>query len=294
MDWLNRMNLAVDYIETHLTEKVDYAQVAKQACCSANHFQRMFSFITGVPLSEYIRRRRLTAAAFQLQNTGARVIDLALQYGYESPEAFSRAFAKLHGVSPMSARDKGTVLKAYPRISFHISIKGDSEMNYRVEEKDGFTVFGLELQTNVIAGQCYQDIPAFWEACENDGSCLRLAKAAGKRPEELLDVGVTYDHNPNGDMKYMIGCIKNSESVPPEFQVLHIPKQTWAIFSVVWEGKGESGSLHEMWQRIYSEWFPAANYQHADCDFDFECYYGNRDAEYGVEIWIPVVELKQE
>jgi AraC family transcriptional regulator len=130
MDWLARMNNAMEYIETHLSEAIDYDQVAGIACCSTYHFQRMFSFITNVPLAEYIRRRRLTLAAFELQNTGVKVLDIALKYGYESPEAFSRAFKKMHGVAPMSARDNGVSLKAYPRLSFHISIRGDEEMNY--------------------------------------------------------------------------------------------------------------------------------------------------------------------
>ncbi len=212
MEWLDRMNRAMDYIEENLEDGIDVGRAAKMACCSTYHFQRMFSFITNVPLSEYIRRRRLTMAAFELQNTNVKVIDLALRYGYESPEAFSRAFSKLHGVTPIAARAKGVFLKAYPRMSFHISIKGDDEMNYRIEEKEAFEVFGLELQTNVVEGQCYKDIPAFWESCAKDGRDVALAKAAGKKPNELLDAGVTYGHNPNGDMKYMIGCIKHPDA----------------------------------------------------------------------------------
>ncbi|SFS35615.1 AraC-type DNA-binding protein [Paenibacillus sp. 453mf] len=143
MDWLQLMNNAMEYIESHLTEEIDLNQAARVACCSTYHFQRMFSFITGVPLSEYIRRRRLTLAAFDLQQSHAKVIDTALKHGYESPEAFSRAFKKMHGVMPTSAREKGIALKAYPRLSFHISIRGDVEMNYRIEEKPAFEMFGV-------------------------------------------------------------------------------------------------------------------------------------------------------
>jgi AraC family transcriptional regulator len=290
MDWLDRMNLAMDYIETHLTENVDFDQAAQMACCSTYHFQRMFSFITNVPLSEYIRRRRLTMAAFELQNTETKIIDLAFKYGYESPEAFSRAFSKLHGLTPMSARNKGATLKAYPRMSFHISIKGDSEMNWRIEEKDGFEVFGLELQTNVIDGQCFKDIPAFWDVCENDGRCIALAEAAGKKRNELLDAGITYDHKPDGGMKYMIACIKHMEVASAEFTVLSIPKQTWAVFSVEWQPGQTNDNLHDTWRRIHSEWFPTASYEHADCDYDMERYFGKEKSEYGVEVWIPVVK----
>lgn len=116
MDWLDRMNGAMDFIETHLDERINYEEVAKTACCSAYHFQRMFAFITDVPLSEYIRRRRLTIAAFELQCSDVKVIDVALKYGYESPEAFSRAFKALHGVMPTLARSNGMALKAFPRM----------------------------------------------------------------------------------------------------------------------------------------------------------------------------------
>jgi len=290
MDWLRRMNLAMDYIETHLTQEIDINQAAKMACCSTYHFQRMFSFITNVPLSEYIRRRRLTMAAFELQNTGAKIIDLAYRFGYESPEAFSRAFSRLHGITPMSAREKGTTLKAYPRMSFHISIKGESEMNYRIEEKEAFEVFGLELRTNVIDGQCYKDIPAFWQECEADGRCIALARAAGKKRDELLDAGMTYAHSPDGSMKYMIACFKQADTDTADFTVLSIPKQTWAVFQVDWKNEKDDANLHATWQRIYSEWFPTASYEHADCDFDFENYIGNAESGYGVEIWIPVVK----
>ncbi len=128
MDWLVRMNSAMEYIETNLADTISYDEIAHRACCSTYHFQRMFPFITGVTLSEYIRRRRLTLAAFELQTTGSKVIDVAMKYGYDSPEAFARAFKNLHGIMPISARDTGVSLKAYPRMSFHISIKGDVEM----------------------------------------------------------------------------------------------------------------------------------------------------------------------
>ena len=143
MEWLDRMKSAMDYIETHLDEEVDPAEAAKRACCSVTHFQRMFSFITGIHLSEYIRSRRQTLAGFEQQEGSAKEIDVALKYGYDSPEAFSRAFKQLHGIMPTAARSKGAALKAFPRLSFHISIRGDVEMNYRIEEKQPFKMAGL-------------------------------------------------------------------------------------------------------------------------------------------------------
>lgn len=137
MDWLERMNRSMNYIEQNLSNEIDAKEVARLACCSEYHFPRMFSSITGFTLSEYIRRRRLSQAAFELQNDNfIRIIDLALKYGYDSPDAFSRAFKSLHGVTPTEARRKGVELKAFPRISFQITIKGDVEMEYRIEVLD--------------------------------------------------------------------------------------------------------------------------------------------------------------
>ena len=136
MDWLERMNNALNYIENSLNEEIDYKEIAKAANCSEFHFSRMFSSISGISLSEYIRRRRLTLAAFEIQKSDIRIIDVAIKYGYVSSDTFSRAFQKMHGVTPSNARNRGVQLKAFPRISFQISIKGDTEMEYRIENLD--------------------------------------------------------------------------------------------------------------------------------------------------------------
>ncbi len=153
MDWLQRINGIIDYIENNLTDEIKLDAIAKIGCCSIYHFQRMFSFLTDVSLSEYIRHRRLTQAAYELQNSRIKVIDLAFKYGYESPDAFSRAFQNLHGVPPTLARDLGARLKAYPRISFHISIKGEVEMNYRIEDKQSFSVIGKKIRLTTANNQ---------------------------------------------------------------------------------------------------------------------------------------------
>lgn len=123
MDTLARLNEALGYIEDHLTGPVDYKEVAKIACCSEYHFTRMFSFLAGIPLSEYIRRRRLTLAALELNSSDHKVIDIALKYGYASPDSFARAFQSVHGINPSEARSHGQSLKAYPRMTFQLTIK---------------------------------------------------------------------------------------------------------------------------------------------------------------------------
>ena len=129
MDWIERLNRAMGYIEEHLCDKFEIEEAARIACCSTYHFQRMFAYMAGVPLSEYVRRRRMTLAAVDLQSGGEKVVDVALKYGYESPTAFTRAFKSVHGIVPSEAKESGARLKAFPPVSFRISIKGDSEMN---------------------------------------------------------------------------------------------------------------------------------------------------------------------
>jgi AraC family transcriptional regulator len=288
MDWLNRMNEAMDYIENNLADEIDYLKAAQIACCSTYHFQRMFSFITAVPLSEYIRRRRLTLVAFELQNSDIKVIDAALKYGYDSPTSFTRAFQNLHGVTPTAARDAGVKLKAYPRISFHISIKGESEMNYKIVEKVAFEVFGKEFKTSVIDGVCYKEIPEFWNKCVENGTAAEIIKTAGKPENGLLDAGVTFAHNgSDGTMRYMIACDKPDNTIPCQFTVLKIPALTWAVFDVDWHG--DDSAIHEVWKKIGTEWFPTSSYEHADAP-EMERYFGDRDSEYKCEIWIPVVK----
>ena len=120
MDWLDRFNAAIDYIENNLDNKIEYSSVARAACCSEFHFSRMFSSLTGISLSEYIRRRRLTKAAFDIQTSNEKIIDIALKYGYDSSDAFTRAFKKLHGVTPNAVIENSVQLKAFPRIPFKL------------------------------------------------------------------------------------------------------------------------------------------------------------------------------
>ncbi|SDT11259.1 AraC family transcriptional regulator [Paenibacillaceae bacterium GAS479] len=133
MDRARKMNAALDYIESNLTSEISYAEAAARAGCPAYHFQRMFSYLAGFPLSDYIRRRKLTLAAADLQVDGSKVIDISLKYGYESPEAFTRAFGQLHGLAPAEARKPGARLIACPRLTFQFEPLGGINMNYRLD-----------------------------------------------------------------------------------------------------------------------------------------------------------------
>ncbi|WP_078553754.1 AraC family transcriptional regulator [Bacillus alkalicellulosilyticus] len=279
MDWLDRMNNALDYIETNLADNISYHEIAKRACCSSYHFQRMFPFITGVSLSEYIRRRRLTMAAFELQTTDAKIIDVAMKYGYESPEAFARAFKNLHGTTPISARVKGVSLKAYPRLSFLISVKGDVEMNYRIEQRRSFEMFGIYGVINQDMKTAFSEVPQFRKKCDDDGSVGLMNGLLGRFGDTLLHAAL-YDHN-GETFKYMI-CyyLPKGIEIPERFTTLSVPELTWAIFTE------PQCNLPNLWERIYSEWFPTSEYEQVEAP-SFEMYYGMAGHE-TAEIWIPV------
>lgn len=280
MDWLDRMNTAMDYIELYLTDTIEYKQLAKIVCCSVYHFQRMFSFISGVTLSEYIRRRRLTLAANELQNKDSKIIDIALKYGYESPEAFSRAFKSMHGVAPTAARNMGVTLKAYPRMTFFLSIKGGIEMNYRIEPKEAFEMFGVvgTIQTD-SQETSFIEVPKFRIKCNEDGSVDHMNALLGRSPDTRLHAAL-YDYTENS-FKYMI-CqyITGNLAIPKEFEILSVPALTWAIFPV------EDCDMPNIWRRIYSEWFPTSDFEEVEGP-QFEMCYSKTDNPEG-EIWIPV------
>ena len=281
MDWLNHMNAAIDYLEAHLEDEISYDCAAQIACCSTYHFQRMFSYITGVPLSEYIRRRRLTLAAFALQAGGCKVIDAALKFGYESPEAFSRAFKKLHGIMPLSARDMGVSLKAYPRMSFSITVNGVVEMKYHITQREAFRVFGICADISTDQETAFEQVPKFFRKCDDDLVPDEINKRLGRFSDHHT-ISALYDYSEH-TFKYML-CqfLPKDISIPEKFTVLDVPAATWAVFDV------PDGEMQAMWRRIWTEWFPASGYESVE-GVQFEMYYGLASHEnvFG-EIWIPV------
>ncbi len=281
MDWLNRMNLAMEYIENNLDDEIPYDKVAQIACCSTYHFQRIFSFITGVPLSEYIRHRRLTLAAFELQTSPIKIIDVSLKYGYESPEAFARAFKKLHGVMPISARDKGVLLKAYPKMSFHISIKGDIEMNYRIVEREAFKVFGVYAE--IRQEKSFAEVPQFFQKCDEENVPNEINDLLG-RFHDNHTISALYDYKETA-FKYMLcNFLPKGLAVPEKFTVLDVPATTWAVFDV------PDCDMQEMWKRVWSEWFPTSGYEMVE-GVQFEMYYGLASHKNVLgEIWVPVMK----
>ena len=184
MEWIDRLNRAVDYMEKNL-EAPDLQEAAKIACCSPYHFQRMFTLLAGVPLSEYIRRRRMSRAAVDLQS-GEKIVDAAVKYGYSSPTAFNRAFQAVHGLPPSQAKKPGVSLKSYPSIRFAITVQGVEEMEYRIEKRDSFRIVGVSSPLRKNLEESFQCVPEMWGRAAVDGTIPRLAALMDGEPNGLL------------------------------------------------------------------------------------------------------------
>jgi AraC family transcriptional regulator len=294
MDWLVKMNSALDYIEENLTEELDMDRIAAKACCSSYNFQRMFSFIADCPLAEYIRRRRLTQAALALVNTDARIIDIAVTYGYDSATSFSRAFTSLHGLTPSEARRDGAKLKAYPKISFHISIKGEKEMEYRIETKEAFDIYGIETIASLSDEAGFLSPNGLWKQCQGNGEYGRLEASAGDDPgfisKNLCKVHAAENYRKTewNTFPYMLFSFLTKGSTPEGYTTVRIPAQTYAIFpSERFNWEETPAVVQAMHKRFYNEWLPTANYERADGP-SFEMYGGDSNAGY-IELWFPIV-----
>lgn len=294
MEWSERLNAAVAYIEDNLTGDIDTGAAAEKALCSPFHFQRMFYVVNGFTLGEYIRRRRLTLAATELSYTDGKVIDIALKYGYGSPDAFTRAFRQVHGITPQAAREPGVSLVAYPRVSFRISIRGGIDMDYRIIEKPAFDVVGKARKFTNANGQNLIDIPKFWDEVNGgedgeDGETLFELNGGQLGPLTGGDgLGVCFDLNGAGDFMYAIAVEKIGDDVPAGCEVMRIPAATWAVVDITGP---IPGALIAASRRIYAELLPATGYEHAGTP-DFEVYFpgDSTSPDCHSQMWVPVVK----
>lgn len=291
MDWITGIQRALDYTEAHLTDEVDYGAAAKAACSSSFHFQRMFAMLCGFTLGDYIRMRRLALAAEDLTGTDAKVIDVALKYGYDTPESFSRAFARFHGVTPTQARRGGQV-KSFSRLSVKLTLSGGNTMDYRIEKKGAFKLVCRKIRVNKPQGDtATADISAFWNKCSADGTMDKLRKYA--RFDSLHGVlGVCF----SGEMAdsafpYAIGAEWNGAPLDGEgLEIAEIPAHTYAVFT----SKGPMpGAFKETYRKICTEFFPQSGYEYGS-GVELEVYPSadTQDPNYTCEIWIAVKDKK--
>jgi AraC family transcriptional regulator len=286
MDWIAGLQRALDYIEAHLTEEIDFEKVAAESFFSNHYFQRTFGILCGYSLGEYIRLRRLSLAGAELANGKEKVIDVALKYGYDSPDSFAKAFQKFHGITPSQARVDGKTLKSFSRLSIKISLEGGNVMNYKIEEKEAFDVLERVETHTVENGQNNTSIPDFWSRAYADGSMEKLETLAS---DKKYTFGICYGNEKKNDptFEYSIAVKCDEDTVAPEgLRKNTIPARTWLVFGCV---GAMPKAIQEAWHKIVTEFFPTSVYQ-PTCEMDLEVYTdGDMDSpDYYSEIWVPI------
>ncbi|MDD6725672.1 MAG: AraC family transcriptional regulator [Oscillospiraceae bacterium] len=291
MDWITGISKAIDYIEEHITEPTDYARAAKEACSSPFNFQRVFALLCGYTLGDYVRMRRLTLAGEELLSTDAKVIDVALKYGYDSPESFSRAFTRFHGVSPSAVR-KGAAIHSFSRICVKLILTGGSIMEYRIEKKQAAKII-CRRREFTKPGDDYtnREIPEFWNECGRDGSIQKLCGYIKDSAQfkGLLGVCFSTEMTDSG-FPYGIGAEYDGESDPQDFEIVEIPAYTYAVFTV--RGRMPD-AFRETYRKICTEFFPQSGYEYGN-GVEIEVYPSAdvQNPDYTCEIWIAVKPKK--
>lgn len=279
MDWVDRLNEAVRYIEDNLTGEIEYEKLGQIACCSAYHFQRMFNYIAGVPLSEYIRRRKMSLAAVDIQGGEAKIIDVAAKYGYSSPTAFNRAFQSVHGVSPSAVRGEGVPIKLFPPITIKVTVKGVEEMNYRIETRKAFRIVGKSFPLSREIERNFAEVPQMWQGAVEDGTIEIIVSLMNGEPCGVLGVSVCTDGE---EWRYYI-AVSSAAEIDDALEEYVVPGCTWAVFP----GSGTGKSIQELEGRIVTEWLPTSGYEFTNGP-DIEVYFEPNPENTAYEVWIPV------
>lgn len=273
--WNEGITNAIAYIEENLTEDININEIADKAYVSSFYFQKIFNVLCGFTVGEYIRNRRLTLAAQELCSTNIKVIDVAMKYGYDSPDSFARAFTKFHGISPSIAREKGSKLNSFAPLKIKLTLEGGNMLEYKIVEKAQFTVMGRARKFNNKTS--YSEIPKFWqeymESVENKVVCGMY--------------GICIDSDgENFDYLIADNYIPWNE-IPEGYETKVIQAGTWAIFPC-------RGSLPKALQdvntKIWSEWLPSCKSYKLAGNYNIEMYAQpceNQDCNYS-EIWIPI------
>lgn len=287
MDWATGIQNAIDYIEEHIVEDLDYNEIAKQAMCSPYYFQKIFGILCGITVGEYIRNRRLTLAGSELMKENAKVIDVALRYGYESPESFTRAFNRFHGITPSEAKRIGGKLRSFSRFKVQIILKGGNSMDYKIVSKESFTVLE-KVELHTVAGEQNKNtIPDFWNRAHKDGTIETLLKCASDR-SYIFGICYGNGHTDCENFDYGIAVQCAPDTVAPEgYRVNTIPARTWVVSECV---GAMPDAIQQLWHEMCSEFFPTSDYK-LTYEMDIEAYPAGDMAafDYRSQIWIPIV-----
>ena len=290
MDWIQGIQRAIDYVEENITEEIDFEEAAKQAYSSSFHFQRVFSILCGFSLGDYIRMRRLSLAGEELSKGNAKIIDIAMKYGYDTPESFSRAFTRFHGVSPSEAKRRAPV-KIFTPLSVKLIVTGGSKMDYRIEKRDAFQVVCKRKKVEKPqSANATKDITAMWQTFGADGTMARLIDCMPKNPVMKGLLGICFSSELDArQFPYGIGVEYDGREVADDLEVVTIPANTYAVFTS--KGKMPDAFI-DTYHRIVTEFFPqSAQYEYAE-NVEFEVYSSAdvSNPDYQCEIWIAVKE----
>lgn len=285
---LERLNQAMDHIDAHLDGQVDAAELARIAVTSEYHFRRLFSALAGMPLSEYVRRRRLTVAGAEVLAGERTLLEVAVRYGYASGEAFARAFRTLHGVGPGEARRTGAVLRSQPRMSFRLIVEGSSSMQYRVVQKEEFRVVGKKARVPLVHSGANPAIVEFVKGIDEE-TIRRITALSDQQPEGI--VGVSDDLDPSRaegtELTYYHGVVTSTATsdVPGDLDALAVPAGTWAVF----ENSGPfPQELQNLWRDVFTQWFPSNPYRSRPGPEILRVRPSQDWTEAAAELWIPV------
>ena len=282
MEWMEAVREAVSYMESHIMEDITMYDVAEHVHISPFYFHKGFSMLCGYSIMEYIRNRRLALAGEELITGGVTVTELAMKYGYDSPDSFTKAFSRFHGCSPSAVRREGTMLKAFAPLKLTISLKGGYIMDYRITKKEAFTVLAVAKEFGYENAK--QEIPSFWEEHYASGNGKYVCGMFGINTD--LQMG-------NEKFEYMIADVYHpSAEIPDGFTVRTIPAFTWAVFPC----KGPlPEALQDVNTKMFSEWLPASQDYEFTAGYCVEMYddpdkypKGTNDENYYAELWIPV------
>ena len=280
MEWLDHFNKSIAYVEENLAGAIDLDKAAQLAQCSSYHYQRMFSYIAGVTLGEYIRRRRMSLAGVDLQR-GEKVIDVAAKYEYDSPTSFNRVFKGVHGITPKEAKQAGAKLTSYPMLTFKLTVRGVHAMEYQLIDKEAFHVTGLGLKIEQNMEVAQKRIPEFWNEVAASGELQKLLPIMDQNNPGVLGVSLMTSEIQD-KWEYVIGVV--SEEKAEGFEQYEIPAAKWAIFS----GTGPMpGAIKELQTQVFQEWLPTSGFEYDELP-DIELYLDANPENAQFQVWLPV------
>ncbi|MGD9482356.1 AraC family transcriptional regulator [Streptomyces sp. TRM70308] len=282
---LERLNQAMEHIECRLDQAVDVAELARVAATSEHHLRRMFSALAGMPLSEYVRRRRLTLAGAEVLAGRETLLEIAVRYGYGSGEAFARAFRAMHGIGPGEARRTGAALNSQSRMAFRLTIEGSSSMRYRIVDRTDFTVVGFTTRVPLVHAGPNQAIMDFVRGI-GSRTLERLEKLSDQEPHGIVAVcdGMDPSRAEGTDLDYHHGVI-TSAVAPEGTTTLAVPAGTWAVFTT--SGPAPR-AIQELWRDVFTEWFPSNPYRTRTGPEILRTHLSPEKTEADAELWLPV------